>query len=185
MILLDEQSKEESPHLQPLYAWLSEPETKASLQRCADFAVETLHNDTTLRVPRSIEQRENGFTTWRNEWRDRLGTAIQEEFFRQFPGITRNLSPDSIKNIVIKSVWPQVEAELMTFALEGLARTWVRRHMGDATTIGRPRLETDHWVVPIGIKGYADDLGQVTLDSNGNVIEAASSSRNDMLARIP
>lgn len=165
-------------------AWLKEPATKAGLQSCADFAIGILHNDMTLRVPRSHDLRANKFAAWREAWRDRLGTAMQEEFFRQFPSIASHLSEDTIKHVVVEFVWPQIEDELMAFALQGLARTWVRQHMGDLTTIGQPSLIRGQWVIPLGIQDDGSELGQIVLDCEGNILEKRSSSRKDILAKI-
>jgi len=167
-----------------MLAWLAEQATQEKLQHCADFAISVLHNDLTLRVPRSADQRTGGFADWRNVWHNRLGTAIQDEFHRQFPGITSRLSPGIINATEVDYIWPQIYSELLSFAIEGLTRAWVRRRMGDAVILKRPRSEGANWVVPIGIQGRDADIGQVVLDRDGNIIEENSSSRADILAHI-
>lgn len=167
-----------------LQAWFHEPEVQRGIQRCAEFALEALHNDLTLRIPRASDLRKNSFALWRAVWRDRLGIAIEAEFRRQFPNLAGHLTPDTVQDAIVGSIWPLVEPELLAFAVEGLARTWVRRHMGDALVIRRPQWEGSDWVVPLGQQGREAELGRIVLDRDGNVIEEASSSRDDILAHL-
>jgi hypothetical protein len=162
--------------------WLNEQDTRDRLQRCADTAIAKLRDDLMMRIPRSHESREHGFAAWREQLRNKLATTMQEAFTTEFSRIADGLTPNAIRKIVAEQVWPNVERELIDFAVEGLALVWVRRHLGDALILDRPQRKGSGWVVQLDSPTNDRTVGHVILDGDGNVVESESSTRRNILA---
>ncbi len=168
-----------------LQQWLIEPETQKRLNLCIQQAIENLKADTSLRVPRTQEERSRAFAEWLRSCHRNLGPGIQEQFRKQFPGIAQRLTdPNTIKNIVEDKVWPDVEAVLRSYAVRGLASDWVRNHLGDAVLVGMPDSRDGVWNVPLAVTGVGERLGYVVLDKDGNVLVPLTSSRETLLKAI-
>lgn len=171
--------------MEVLQQWLEEPETQKKLYLCIQQAIAKLKSDTSLRIPRTEEERRGAFSAWLSSWQLKLGPELQEQVRQQFPGIAQNFKdPDLIKSIVENEIWPDVEAVLRSYAVRGLASDWVRSHMGDAVLVGNPDFHDDAWNVPLAVAGAGERLGYVALDKSGNVIEPLTSSRDTLLRAI-
>ena len=168
-----------------LQQWLTEPETQRGLNLCIQQAIENLKANTSLRVPRTREERSRAFSTWLSSCRRDFGPAIQEQFRVQFPGIAQKLrDPDTIKNIIEDKVWPSIETELRSYAVRGLASDWVRRHLGDAVLVGVPDVQDGIWKVPLAVTNSGDRLGCVVLDKDGDVLTPLTTSREALMKAI-
>jgi len=130
--------------MEVLHQWLEEPETQEKLHFCIQQAIERVKADTSLRIPRTKEERQGAFSAWLSSYRLKLGPELQEQFRQQFPGVTQRFKdPNTIKSIVENKIWPDVEAVLCSYAVRGLASDWVRSHMGDAVLVGKPDFRDD------------------------------------------
>ena len=164
--------------------WLAEEDTKRRLQACIDTTIDKLKHDLELVVPRSEQERSNGFIRWLDYWQERLGPGIQEEFARQFPGIQGRLPPDYMSHLVTEQVWPSIKEFLLSFAVCGLSRAWVSRKIGDAVLLGDPEHRDNKWIVPLRVEKRAGPIGAVILDENGSIDEERSVSRDQALACV-
>jgi hypothetical protein len=180
---------------QVLDEWLNEPETKRRLKACVDAAIDRLTDEPALRVPRSLEERENRFDRWLSSWKARLGPVIQEQFGRQFPEIHRKLPPEYMTQVVSTWVWPEIERFLLSYAIWGLSRSWVSRHLGDAVILCEPERTNTGWNVPIQLrqpKGTVPiqlhrpegNVGVVVLDRDGAIDEEQTTSREALLTLV-
>ena len=171
--------------MEVLHQWLEEPETQEKLHFCIQQVIERVKADTSLRIPRTKEERQGAFSAWLSSYRLKLGPELQEQFRQQFPGVTQRFKdPNTIKSIVENKIWPDVEAVLCSYAVRGLASDWVRSHMGDAVLVGKPDFRDDAWNVPLAVASVGEHLGYVALDKSGNVIEPLTSSRDALLRAI-
>ncbi len=171
--------------MEVLQQWLNEPETQEKLHRCIQQAIENLKSDTSLRIPRTETERQGAFRAWLTSYRLKLGPEIQEQFRQQFPGISQRLkTPNTIKSIIETYIWPDIEVELRSYAVRGLASDWVRSHMGDAVLVGMPDFRDDAWNVPLAVANVGENLGYVCLDSSGSIIESLTSSRATLLKAV-
>lgn len=140
--------------------------------------------DASVRLPRTEAERQNGMEAWLEQRRLKLGAALQEEFPRQFPSLAQHLSSSFITSVFDGLVWPEVKPEIQRYAISGFAAAWVGRHMGDATTLGTPKRDGQQWCVPIGVRGYSNDLGQIVLNLDGEVIPEVTTTRSDLLEAL-
>lgn len=140
--------------------------------------------DASVRLPRTEAERRNGMERWLEQRRLKLGAALQEEFPHRFPSLAQHLSPSFITSVFNELVWPEVKPEVQRYAIFGFAAAWVGRHMGDATTLSTPRRDGQQWCVPIGVKGYGDDLGRIMLNLDGEIIPELTTTHGDLLEAI-
>lgn len=137
--------------------------------------------DASVRVPRTEAERRNGMEAWLEQRRLRLGAALQDEFPHLFPSLAQTLPASFITSVFDELVWPKVKPEIQRYAMSGFAAAWIGRHMGDATILGTPERDGQHWCVPLGVSGYGDDLGQIVLNLDGEVIPELTTTRRDLL----
>ena len=155
---------------------------RAAVQRAVEIALEVVKRDRPLNFPRSAGDRANGFAAWL-EWIEEkrakhepiMRAAIAEAFADAAP-----LDEMAAQKYVDCCVWPAVEFWLHDIAIRYYAGAWARTHYGDA--IGTYPMEPNGelWRVPLGIRGYADLLGQIMLDHKGNVIENLTTTRQEI-----
>ncbi len=181
--------------IQALRVWLSRPETAARMQAAVSDAIAQVEqhilSDTSLRVPRRREEREYRFRSWLDAydakdlrpWLDtykrQLAQQIQNEVLAAFPSeFARVRNKDLISDIVGTSIWPQVEPQLrqraedllLTYAVRGIALTWVTRNISDGLLLGLPEAREDGWRIPLH-----DHLGrtreaELVVNQNGDVL---------------
>lgn len=77
-----------------------------------------------------------------------------------------------------------MKQEVQRYAIFGAVAAWIGRYMGDATTIGVPERHGEQWRVPIGVRGYGDNLGQIVLNAEGEVVPGLTTSRSEILEAI-
>ena len=153
---------------------------QAAVQRAIEMALYAAQHDRTLRVPRSDEDRANGFANWlarkRQQHEPMMQAAIAEAFAHVAP-----LDESALRKYVDCCVWPEVEFWLHHhWALRAQASAWSSRHYRDSTTIGMPEAQGDMWRIPLGVYQCGDDFGQVMLDRDGNVIEHLTSTEKEL-----
>lgn len=163
-------------------AWIEE--NRVPLRQWTNEAVRIFSEDASVRLPRTESERRNGMEEWLEQRRIKLAAALHEEFPRYFPSQVPHLLPSFVTSVFDELVWPQVKPEVQRYAIFGFAAAWVGRYMGDATTIGTPRRDGQQWCVPIGVKGYGDDLGQVMLNLDGEIIPEVTTTHGDLLEAI-
>ena len=149
---------------------------QAAVQRAIESALYAAQHDRTLRVPRSEEDRANGFAGWlarkRRQHEPMMQTAIAEAFANVAP-----LDDMTAQKYMDCCVWPAVEFWLLHhWALRAQASSWSSRHYRDSTTIGMPEAQGAMWRIPLGVYQCGENLGQIMLDCNGNVIEHLTST---------
>ena len=180
-----EQAVKHSERMEVLQDWLEQPETQEKLRSCVQAAVERIEADTSLRVPRTEEERGGAFAAWLHSYQKKIGPEMQEQFRQQFPGIAQSLrDPDTIKSIVEEQIWPDVAATLISYAVRGLASDWVRRNIGDAVLVGMPHFSDRAWNVPLAVIDVGENLGHVVMDTDGNIIARLTSSREALREAI-
>lgn len=159
--------------------WVAENRT--TFDQWIKMASEAFWADTSVRVPRSKSERQNGLSLWLEHCRLKLGVVLQDEFERHFPSLAQNLSASAILDIFNDHVWPKVMPEVQRYALRGLAAAWVVQNMGDATTVEQPYRHGELWHVPLGLHGISDSLGEVVLTLNGDIVPHLTTSRKQLL----
>lgn len=163
-------------------AWIAE--NRSVIDRWISEAVRHFWEDPSVRMPRTEAERRNEMKSWLEQRRLKLDADLQEEFPQQFPSLAQSLSPSFLTSVFDELVWPQVKPEIQRYAIFGLAAGWIGRHMGDATTLGTPNRDGQQWRVPIGVRGYGDDLGQIVLNRDGEVIPEMTTTRGELLEGI-
>jgi hypothetical protein len=171
--------------LETVTEFFAEPGNQARLRRLVQRAVERVHQDTSLRVPRSEADQRDAFAEWLAGHRARLGLSVQAEFRLEFPEIDAHFkNPELVREVVEQQVWPQVEQFLRAYAIRGQAAAWVSKHIGGAAVIGIAEPVGDRWRVPLSAPGQAEDLGQIVLDPDGTVIVSESTTRDQLLEQL-
>lgn len=157
----------------------------ARLERCVQRCIDFIKTDTSRRVPRAEADRANAFERWLDRYQRRLDPVIEAEARQEFPDLfgqeERTVEATALLH---DRIWPGVADFLREYAVRGQAAAWVGRHMGDATTIGWPERIGDRWRVALGVMGYGEDLGQVILDSDGNILPDETTTREQVLEVI-
>ena len=153
---------------------------RAAVQRAIEIALYAAQHDRTLRVPRSDEDRANGFADWlarkRQQHEPMMQAAVTEAFING-----ADLNEMTRQKYVDCCVWPTVEFWLHHhWALRAQASAWSSHHYRDSTTIGMPEAQGDMWRIPLGVYQCGDDFGQVMLDRDGNVIEHLTSTEKEL-----
>jgi hypothetical protein len=146
-------------------------------------AVESLPTDYSVRVPRSEEDRRNGFERWLTRYRATLAKRVEEDLRRQFPELARGIRSGELVEEAVERAWPEVDSYLRRFAIRGLAATWKSHRFEIGTTLSMPEPIGDRWRLAIGVPGR-DDLAELVLDADGNVIESLCTSRQQFLERL-
>ncbi len=82
--------------------------------------------------------------------------------------------------------WAEIEVRVLPSAedLEDKALYYIAHHLGDAVFVGQPELIGDAWRLPLRVKGLDGTFGQIVLTSNGEVIEARTTSRMELREAI-
>ena len=190
--------------LQFLINWLARPETKKRMQTAVSEAVAAVDNyilsNTSRRVPRQPEERKDGFRVWLdafashgfehwlNDYKHQLAGSIQQEVLLSFPEFKSLRNRDTIREMVETTLWAEMEpllrnrAEelLLTYALRGLALTWVGRNLGDNLLVGMPERQGSDWLVPLHARGTEVLITSILLDKNGEVLSEAEKVRESM-----
>ena len=172
--------------------WLVEPQTKAGLQRCADNAIAAIDANLSLRVPKTEQERRNAFADWLEEYRIKIGVEIEKQFAQEFPGIFQHLSENAVRETVSQYVWPLIEADVrhrfeykfIPYAVLSQAIAWGRKNIGDAGLYGQPQSDGCLWRVALGVAGYGENLGRITLDMDGNILLDQTTTREELLKHI-
>ena len=178
--------------IQVLEDWLAEPQTKAGLQRCANNAIAAIDANLSLRVPKTEQERRNAFAGWLEGYRVKIGVEIEKQFVLEFPGIFQHLSENAVRETISHCVWPLLEAgvqhrfqhKFIPYAVLSQAIAWGRRNIGDASLYGQPQNDGCLWRVALGVAGYAENLGQITLDMDGNIVPDQTTTREELLKHI-
>jgi hypothetical protein len=166
-------------HAGAVSEWLAR--NRDEVDRVVQEAIDSLEQDTPLRVPRSEADRRNDFALWLSRYHERLVPRITDEIQQRLSArVSTPVPAEVLQKVVDDQVWPEVERFLRWYAIRGQAAGWVTRHMGDATTIGAPEPHPAGWRVPLGVAGYGDDLGQVVLDRDGNIVASLTSTANEL-----
>ncbi len=144
-------------------------------------ALEGFWNDTSVRVPRTVEERRDGLKVWLEHFSLKMRVSFEQEFQSRFGSLSALLPETYIADVFDQNVWPQIRPDIQQYAIHGLAAAWVTGNMGDATTMNRPEQKNNRWHVPIGIRGYGDKLGEIVLTQDGDVLENMTTSRKQLL----
>lgn len=193
-----------APPLQFLIKWLARPETQKRMQTAVSEAVAAVDNyilsSTSRRVPRQPEERENsfrswldafaarGFEHWLNDYKHQLARSIQQEVLLEFSEFNGLRNRDMIREMVEATLWPEMEpllqnrAEelLLTYAVRGIALTWVSRHLGDGLLVGLPERQESDWLIPLHTRNTQALVTSVKLDKNGEVLSDKVTLRIDV-----
>ena len=154
------------------------------IRQAVDIAIAVVKTSYLLRVPRTPEQRVNGFAVWLEEWRNKFALIIASALRCEAPTMFADMPEDILAEIIARQVWPDVVPFLQSYAVLYQAGEWGRKHFGDATIYHEPVQEGSTWRVPIGNVGCDARLGQIVLDTDGNVIESLTSTRAQLLERL-
>lgn len=161
--------------------YFREPKNKAKLDHLCQRAVELTQADTSLRAPRSLEERHDAFSVWLERYRDRLADRLEDEFATEFPLITSSLrNPDLIRQVVLDHVWPEVVPVLLAYAIRSQAASWSRRLLGEAVLLGWPNPDGPVWRVPLRLRGSEAEAGEIVLNQDGDVIPHRSTTREQL-----
>lgn len=168
---------------------LTEEKTESSvspeiLSRCIEIALDVVKSDFALRVPRTEEERHNGFAAWLAKWRGKLEPAILSAVCKEVPAFCITEHPGRTADLFAQAIWPAVENYLVRYAILGHASSWKSHNMGDATTMHWPEPHGDYWRVTLGVWRYGDNLGQIVLDRDGNVLPHLTTTREQLLEQI-
>ena len=156
---------------------------QAAVQRAIEIALYAAQHDRTLRVPRSDEDRANGFADWLARKRRQHEPMMQAAVTGAFAN-GADLNEMTHQKYVDCCVWPAIELWLHHhWALRAQASWWVSYHYGGRITIGMPEPQGDMWRIPLGVYQYGDDFGQVMLDRDGNVIEHLTSTPDELTGK--
>ena len=147
-------------------------------------ALQRFWNDHSIRVPRTLSERANGLAVWLEGFRLKMRSEFEMGFHHEFSSMSARLPENSSTEVFDQNVWPRIKPSIQCYAMYGLAAAWVGRHLGDATTISVPIWEGQLWHVSLGIKGYGDNQGLITLDADGEVIAELTTTRTSLLEAI-
>ena len=159
-----------------------EPQKK--IARCVEIVLATVKPDPTLRPPRTEEERQNGFAKWLAACHCRYDAVMQAAVCQELAHLCHAQAPDAVRNIIGQHIWPEIESWLQTYAVRYFAGAWVRKQIGDATTLSMPIAEGTRWRVPLGNLRFGEDVGQVVLNAEGYVISHLSTTGEEMRENI-
>lgn len=162
--------------------WIAE--NRFFIDNWTTTALQQFWNDTSVRVPRTLSERANGLAIWLEGFRLKMRSEFELGFRHQFSSMANRLPENYIAEVFDYNVWPKIKLDVQQYAMYGFAAAWIGRHLGDATTIGAPVWDGQLWRIPVGIKGYGDNLGQITLDADGEVVAELTATRINLLEAI-
>ena len=193
--------------LQALLAWLDKPSTKLQMQDAVSDALaeaeQYVLNNTSLRVPRQREQRQNGFRPWLdafaahgfehwlNSYKHKLAQNIQNEVLSAFPEVFGGLrNQELVRETVETLIWPELEPELrsraekllLTYAVRGLTLAWVSRALGDNLLLGVPEQRGVVWSVPLHLCSTKAYIADVELSADGEILTDAGTLQTAVAA---
>lgn len=188
--------------IQALTAWLAQPTTKKRMQAAVSEAVAEVEryvlSNTSLRVPRQRAERRDGFRPWLdafaargfehwlNSYKHQLAQEIQAEVLLAFPEAFAGLrNRELVRETVQTLLWPELEPLLrkrgeellLTYAVRGIALTWVSRNLGDTLLVGLPERRNIGWLVPLHLRSTQALVAHVELDSDGEVLSGVGALR--------
>lgn len=188
--------------LDALIAWLARPEIKARMQAATSEAFAAVEqrvvSNHSLRVPRKFSERENGFRPWLeaffaggfeqwlNSYKHQLARQVQSEVLSAFPDtFTQLQNKELIRETVETLIWPEIEpllrerAEnlLLTYAIRGLALSWVSRNLGDGLLLGVPEEQNNEWHVPLHNRLTQKWVAEVLLNRDGEMLSDVGALR--------
>lgn len=197
--------KEVTAPLEALMAWLSRLDTKRRLQAAVSEALaateQHIISDTSLRVPRRQEDRQDGFRPWLDaygtggfdQWlvsyKHQLSGQLQGEVLSTFPEIFMRLqNKNLVRETVETLIWPEVkpllkrraEDLLLTYAVRGIALAWVSRNVSDCLLLGVPEKRDGGWRVPLHQRTTRVRVGEIVLDPDGAVLSDAGALRTEV-----
>ena len=164
--------------------------THAQIRRCAEKAIAVVERRLSLRVPKTEQERAHGFALWLEGWRAKIWADFQSRFLKEFNALsTADVDAEAVQQFTQKHVWPHWEQpvwehfqpKLLSYALLGQACIWGRKNIGDAALYGDPRPDGNLWRVTLGVPGYGENLGQITLDADGSIVLDQTTTRQELL----
>lgn len=185
-----------------LTVWLASRETREQMQAAVSEAVAAVEqrvvSNHSLRVPRKFSERENGFRPWLeaffaggfeqwlNSYKHQLARQVQSEVLSAFPAtFTQLQNKELIRETVETLIWPEIEpllrerAEnlLLTYAVRGLALSWVVQNLGDGLLLGVPEEQNTKWHVPLHNRFTQERIAEVLLSRDGEMLSNAGALR--------
>ena len=159
--------------------WIAE--NRVFIQNWTTTALQQFWNDTSVHVPRAEAERANGLQIWLERFRLKMRSEFDVSFRHQFLSMSRLLPENYIAEVFDQNVWPRIKPDVQQYAMHGFAAEWVTGHLGDATTLGTPEQSGGYWHVPLGIRGYEGEFGEIILTQEGAVLQDRTTSRKQLL----
>ncbi len=157
-----------------LREWLESDEIRVKLQAVSDRAMKRLSNDAEIRVPRSEQERANGFSVWLSGHRTRYVEFLHREFELEFPGIAKYFNdPLGLWDYVVEGIWEEISNELLRYAVRGLAFRRMATKFRDGFVPGEPALLDSErlWEVPVFRRLDAVVIDRIYFDFDGSPVE--------------
>lgn len=156
-------------------------ENRPFIDNWTTAALQQFWNDASVRVPHTETERANGLQVWLERFQLKMRSEFEAGFRHQFASLSSLLAEDYIAGVFDQNVWPQIKPDVQRHAMHGFAAAWRTGHFGDATTVGTPQLRGQLWYVPLGIRGYGENLGEIVLTQDGDVLAEKTTSRKQLL----
>ena len=184
--------------MQKVYTWLAKPQVQECARQCKEKAIAVAEDRLNMRVPKTKKERLNGFAAWLLPFYAKTNLVFLMQFEREFLSAAQleqemdAATGDAFKNAALAHLSPQLQQEawqyfyekLVSYAVLSQAIAWGRKNIGDAGLYGQPHREKHLWRVTLGIAGHGENLGWITLDADGNIIEDQSSTQAQLLEKI-
>ncbi|HZO91312.1 MAG TPA: hypothetical protein VFB38_23515 [Chthonomonadaceae bacterium] len=148
----------------------------AKIARCIAEVIAAIEADASFRVPHTEAERQNAFADWLAAYRSKLAPVIQAALQSELPSPFERQNSGVFQDTIENRIWPEVAQRLRSYAVRYQAGAWVRQHLGDAVTLGIPKIRGERWYVPLGVASNSAHLGQVVLDANGMVLSDLTST---------
>jgi hypothetical protein len=139
--------------------------------------VQAFDDEASIRVPRGEDLRRNEFALWLSGLREMLRAALTAAVAQELVGTPPG---SEIRTRLAERVWAAAAEEFRQWAVRGMAAGWTSRNLVIGSLLGVPERIAGGWRVPLGVPGYGPDLGQVTLDEDGNVLNELTTSRDEL-----
>ena len=154
------------------------------LAELAERLTARLENDFSVIPPRAGDYEGKAVSHWFTEYQNRFIELLTELIAEAAGEVTEEQRQHKLENArdVAQRVLPQLMPELRAFALRQTALRWGASKYPNFVVFGRPEYSGGEppWVVPLEHAPTHRRVGQVTLDSEGNIHADKTSTRQEV-----
>lgn len=162
---------------------LSDSDLQRRMAIAIDYSTKLVLHCVGLRAPHSPDQCKNGFKEWLTVQKEILSPEIRELLATHVPELVTGVSnKEVIDEPTLQFVWQPIEQTLRTMAVKGIAVNWLSRNLGDNIQVAEPIERLGIWLVRISLTDV--DLGYLTINSDGEVLQGSAPRRKDVLERL-